>query len=196
MIPEEKGLDSEWKKSLLEKGEQKIYRGEELKTIGMPVGGIGAGQLYVRGDGTLACWWIANNAYNTGPGRSDEMNFNTVQGPWQVCYQTYEPFGYFKQGFEIEITTKGKKTSRRLNKADFNHIGFVGEYPIARVYYEDKSVKLPVDIEMEAFSPFIPLHLRESANPATILKFKLKNISNARVELSLSGYIENMVKEK
>lgn len=44
------------------KGERKVYKGDELTTIGMPVGGICAGQLYVRGDGTLANWWIANNA--------------------------------------------------------------------------------------------------------------------------------------
>ena len=50
------------------KGDRKVYKGDELTTIGMPVGGICAGQLYVRGDGTLANWWIANNAYNTGYG--------------------------------------------------------------------------------------------------------------------------------
>ena len=47
----------------------------------MPVGGICAGQLYVRGDGTLANWWIANNAYNTGYGIDWLLNFDTPLGP-------------------------------------------------------------------------------------------------------------------
>ena len=63
------------------KGERKVYKGEELTTIGMPVGGICAGQLYVRGDGTLANWWIANNAYNTGYGIDWLLNFDTPLGP-------------------------------------------------------------------------------------------------------------------
>ena len=103
IIKEDKNLSKEWKESLYDRGEQKIYRDEELNTIGMPCGGIAAGQLYVRGDGTLANWWIANNAYNTGYGIDHLLNFETAQGPWKVCYQTFEPFSYFKQGFEIEI---------------------------------------------------------------------------------------------
>lgn len=66
------------------KGERKVYKGDELTTIGMPVGGICAGQLYVRGDGTLANWWIANNAYNTGYGIDWLLNFDTPLGPWKV----------------------------------------------------------------------------------------------------------------
>lgn len=193
VIPENKGLSEEWKNSLLEKGEQKVYRGEELKTIGMPVGGIAAGQLYVRGDGSLACWWIANNAYNTGYGIDHLLNFETAQGPWKVCYQTFEPFSYFKQGFSVEIKTEGKTIKKELNKNGFNNIGFIGEYPIARILYEDDNEELPVAIEMEAFSPFIPLKARESANPGTILKFKLKNTSKQLAEVNLAGHIQNMV---
>ncbi|TKG95144.1 hypothetical protein EYV94_10560 [Puteibacter caeruleilacunae] len=193
MVPEQKKLSSQWEKSLFVDDERKVYRGEELTTIGMPVGGIGAGQLYVRGDGTLACWWIANNAYNTGPGRSDEMNFNTPHGPWKVCYQSFEPFSYFKQGFKLQVERKGKTIAKSLNKHDFDNIGFVGEYPIAKVSYESNTFELPVAVEMEAFSPFIPMQLRESANPATILKFKLKNTSKGNVSVNLTGFIQNMV---
>lgn len=193
VISEEKGLSKQWTKSLFDEGTQKIYRGEELKTIGMPVGGIAAGQLYVRGDGSLACWWIANNAYNTGYGIDHLLNFETKQGPWKVCYQTFEPFSYFKQGFWLEVTTNGKTVKRDLNKTGFDNIGFIGEYPVAKVLYEDKKEELPVSISMEAFSPFIPLNARESANPATVLKFTLKNTSKQTAQVNLAGYLQNMV---
>ena len=54
LIPLDKKLDRAWVKSLRERGEPTVYRGAELEKIGMPVGGICAGQLYLGGDGRLS----------------------------------------------------------------------------------------------------------------------------------------------
>ena len=78
-----------------------------------------AGQLYVRGDGTLANWWIANNAYNTGYGIDWLLNFDTPLGPWKVCYQTFEPMSYIDQGFKITVNDGNKAITKELNKKDF-----------------------------------------------------------------------------
>lgn len=192
-ISADKELSKKWKKSLYKSGIQKIYKVEELKTIGMPCGGIAAGQLYVRGDGSLACWWIANNAYNTGYGIDHLLNFETPNGPWKVCYQTFEPFSYVDQYFQLNIKENNDTKSYKLNKSDFNDISFVGEYPIARINYNDKKKKLPVSVDMEVFSPFVPLEAKLSATPGTILKFKIKNTSNKTVNLSLDGVLQNPV---
>src|ERR1700712_5206773 len=109
-VPVHKELSPSWKKSL-RSAERKPYKGDELLTVGMPCGGIAAGQLYVRGDGTLANWWIANNAYNTGYGVDSLTHFNTALGPWTVCYKTFEPKSYIDQGFNIKIKQDGKTTS-------------------------------------------------------------------------------------
>jgi hypothetical protein len=53
LIPADKKLDPAWVRSLFERGEPTVFRGAELDLIGMPVGGIGAGQLYLGGDGKL-----------------------------------------------------------------------------------------------------------------------------------------------
>jgi len=50
LVPADKKLSPEWVKSLFERGTPQIYKGEELKYIGMPVGGICAGQVYIGGD--------------------------------------------------------------------------------------------------------------------------------------------------
>ena len=50
-IPSDKKLDAAWVRSLYERGEKQVYRNSELKYIGMPVGGIGAGMVYLGGDG-------------------------------------------------------------------------------------------------------------------------------------------------
>ena len=43
-IPADKNLDPAWVQSLTDKGTQYVYTGDELNHIGMPCGGIGAGQ--------------------------------------------------------------------------------------------------------------------------------------------------------
>ena len=101
-VPVEKNLSPAWTDALYS-NQKTIYKGNQLLTIGMPCGGIAAGQLYVRGDGTLANWWISNNAYNTGYGVDSLTRFNTALGPWKVCYQTFEPFSYIDQGFVISF---------------------------------------------------------------------------------------------
>lgn len=175
------------------KGERKVYRGEELKTIGMPCGGIMAGQLYVRGDGTLANWWIANNAYNTGYGIDWLLNFDTPLGPWKVCYQTFEPMSYIDQGFKITVNDGQRTQTKELSKKDFNDISFVGEYPVAYVDYASTSDRLPVKVSSTVYSPFIPLNAKESATPATIMKYKVTNVSDTPVEVDLTGWMQNLV---
>ncbi|MDR1201741.1 MAG: hypothetical protein LBL58_08965 [Tannerellaceae bacterium] len=176
-----------------QKGERKVYKGEELKTIGMPCGGIMAGQLYVRGDGTLANWWIANNAYNTGYGIDGLLNFDTPLGPWKVCYQTFEPLSYIDQGFRITIDDGRQKVTKELSKKDFDDIGFIGEYPVAFIDYASKSNDLPVKVTSMVYTPFIPLNAKESATPATILKYKVTNTSGKSVNVDLTGWLQNLV---
>jgi len=186
-------VPSSWLSEFNVKGPQKVYSGAELKTIGMPCGGIASGQLYVRGDGSLAGWWIANNAYNTGYGIENLLNFNTALGPWKVCYQTFEPFSYIEQGFTIVTGKDGKVLSRPLNDSGFNNIQFIGEYPVAEIFYRDSLNPLTVDVSLEVFSPFIPLNSKESALPATILQFSLSNPTDEEQYVELQGYQQNMV---
>lgn len=192
LVPANKGLSRSWNQSLYD-NHKKVFKGSQLLTIGMPCGGIAAGQLYVRGDGTLANWWIYNNAYNTGYGIDSLTHFNTALGPWDVCYHTFEPKSYIDQGFNIKIEQDGQTISADLNKQDFDDISFTGEYPIATIDYHSTSKKLPVAIQSEVYSPFIPMNARASATPGTILKFTVKNTSAKPVKVSLSGWLENFV---
>lgn len=191
-VPVNKHLSQAWIKSLWA-NERKVYKGDDLQTIGMPCGGIAAGQLYACGDGTLANWWIYNNAYNIGYGIDSLMRFNTALGPWKVCYQTFTPPAYIDQGFAITVEKSGVKTTRKLNGNEFDDISFTGEYPIVYVNYASKSKPLPVNVGLEVFSPFISMNAKESATPATVLKFSIKNTSNKPLRISLTGWIQNFI---
>ena len=186
-----KEMTQEWKEKLYNDTQQKVYKGEELYTIGMPVGGIGAGQLYVRGDGTLANWWISNNAYNTGYGINHLLNFDTEMGPWEVCYQTFKPRSYIEQGVDLIVEQDGKTFKKELSEKGFKNIEFIGEYPVAEVKYQDAA--LPVTIDAEFFSPFIPLNARDSANPMTVLRYKVTNNSGKGATVTLNSRMQNPV---
>jgi non-lysosomal glucosylceramidase len=178
-IPPDKGLDTKWVNGLFAKGSKKVYTGDELTCIGMPIGGICAGQLYLRGDGTLAEWGIFNVDRFTGYGDN--------------CYRTYTPPSPVEQGFGLRMASEGSPTVfRRLNHEDFARVEFTGEYPIATVRYRTaEGAEDPVEVVLEAFSPFVPLDARQSATPGTILRFRIKNVSAKRVEAALSGWIHN-----
>jgi non-lysosomal glucosylceramidase len=182
-VPGDKNLDEAWVKSLFARGQTKVHRGEELTCIGMPVGGICAGQLYLRGDGTLAEWAIFNHDHFTGYG--------------ETCYRTYTPPALVEQGFQLAVQGEGQgRQVRTLSRKDFPHLEFVGEYPLGRVRYvlaADDS--FPVEISLEAFSPFVPLNARESATPGTILRFRLHNRTDKPVNARLTGWLQNRIGE-
>ncbi len=176
MVPADKKLSPEWVRSLTARGKPTVYTGEELKNIGMPVGGICAGQLYLGGDGRLWHWDIFNQHLRTGAGH---------------YAKPMVPSAPLEQGFALKIVAGGKTQVRRLDREGFGSIEFRGQYPIGLVDYRDPQA--PVTAALEAFSPFVPLNAEESSLPATVMRFTVKNTSAATVEVELAGWLENAV---
>jgi len=170
LVPADKKLSPDWVKSLFARGTPEVYRGKELELIGMPVGGICAGQLYLGGDGKLWHWDIFNQHIRTGSAH---------------YAKPMQPESPLEQKFTLTI---GGKT-RTLDSAGFSDISFRGEYPIGRVEYRADDVA----VTLEAFSPFIPLNTDDSSLPATVMQFTVKNTSNTAIEATLTGSLENVV---
>lgn len=184
-VPSDKKLDPAWVQSLTAKGERKVYRGEELKFIGMPCGGIGAGQIEITGEGTLGTWWIFN----------ENIPANQAEGRGSNGYHYMHPKPIDKRvenGFAIRITEQGKSPQLlELSRKDFDGLAFVGEYPIATLDYRKSGARLPVSIQSEVFSPFVPLSVRDSANPVTVLRYSVTNTSEKPVAVALGGWLQN-----
>jgi non-lysosomal glucosylceramidase len=192
-VPADKNLDPGWLHGLLKRGTGRPYRGAELETIGMPCGGICSGQVYVRGDGTLAHWWVSNNTYNTGYGGRSATT--TTVGRYEQGYNTFRPFSPIEQGFALCVRRPdGEPVTRRLDRKGYDAIGFTGEYPVATIAYghTDESL-VPVEVRAEVFSPFIPLNAKDSGLPVTVLRFHLTNRSDTAVDATLAGWLENQV---
>jgi len=176
LVPADKKLSPDTMKRLFERGQQPIYRGKDLDTIGMPVGGIGAGQLYLRGDGTFAVWQIFNRHVFTGYGAEN--------------YRAYRPDSPVDSGFAVFIKKDGKTFTKTLDK-DFGTVRLTAEYPLASVRYADNA--FPVRVRITCSSPFIPLNAKDSALPATMLTILVENASNAPVTTGVVGWLENAV---
>ena len=76
-------------------GSERItYSGESLRAIAMPIGGIGAGNLSLAGDGTLRQWQVFN----------------------QVNHTAYLPGTFF--GVRVQSGARGSEPMMRLLQTD------------------------------------------------------------------------------
>jgi len=167
-------------------GEQRVFEGPALKEIAFPLGGIGTGTVSLGGRGDLRDWEIFNR-----PGKGVKL-----------------PFTFFALYFEEEGGRRGVRvlegpltppfTERdgyprtevpglpRMEKARF-----FGEYPFARVEFEDGRV--PLQVTLEAFNPMIPLNPEDSGIPAVLIRFRVKNLSSGRIRASVAGSVLNPI---
>ncbi|MHB8969975.1 MAG: GH116 family glycosyl hydrolase [Pirellulaceae bacterium] len=174
-VPVDKKLSADWLRALTDRGEPTWYRGTDLTTIGMPVGGIGAGQLYLTGDGRLAHWDI----------------FNLKAPGYLYPPAPIAPVQVVDQGFAIHVRQGDQTQTRALDSNGFPEVSFRGQYPLATVKYEDGGS--PVAVSLEAFSPFIPLNVEDSTLPATVMQYTVKNVSGQPLQGVLAGWLQNAV---
>jgi uncharacterized protein (DUF608 family) len=188
-VPADKKLAADWVRNLFARGSRTWYSSDDLKTIGMPIGGICAGQVYLTGDGRLVYWDIFNRNHDTGYG---QINYQAGRKPTdEVSAGKFTPSLDVDQGVALQIKSGGRTLSRALDASGFPNVRFSGEYPIATVEYIDAA--LPVEVRLEAFSPFIPLNAADSALPLTVLNYTVKNTSAASAEVTLAGWLQNAV---
>jgi len=176
LVPADKKLRPEWIASLTERGRRAVYRGADLERIGMPVGGLCAGQVYLGGDGRLWHWDIFNR--HVGTGAEHYAKPMPAASP-------------LDQGFALRVRKDGRSEERVLDAAHWQDVSFTGEYPIGYVDYRDPSSA--VSVRLEVFSPFIPLNTEDSSLPATVLEFTVKNETAGKIEAELGGWLENAV---
>jgi hypothetical protein len=187
LIPADKGISPDTLAAWKSRGTRRVYRGPALYAIGMPIGGICAGQLYLLGDGTLGGWHIDGEANPTGYGSA---NYNTRRAERELV-----------QDFSISARLhNGKSIGRALESGDFT-VEFTGEYPIAEVRYLPKPRETGTPDEfapslqptLRAYSPFCPLNAKDSALPCTIMRWSVKNTTNEPIAGNLTARLESGV---
>ena len=192
LVPADKKLRPEWIAALTARGTPESYRGAELARIGMPVGGICTGTLYLGGDGRLWLWDIFNGNHEGIAPKTIEFRGQQLRSRDGSAY--VEPpaaFSPVEQGFAITWADSGGEVTRTLDGHGFSDVTFAGEYPVGRVEYRDQGA--PVVVALEAFSPFIPLNPDDSGLPATILRFTVRHVGQGELRVRLTGWLQNAV---
>jgi non-lysosomal glucosylceramidase len=193
-------IDPAWINSLYQRGSVTTYlkTKNELQYIGMPVGGINCGTVYLRGDGRLWLWDIFNK--NQEGIEPKEVAWDSEVLGSKRKLRSRDGSAYIspakdlfplEQGFAIKVIYKGTTIIKRFHEDDWSEVKFEATYPAAVVHYIDPD--FPLEIKLTAFSPFIPLDENNSNIPMTVQSFEIKNIGEEIVEFEMTGWLENAV---
>jgi len=204
VVPTIKNLNRDWLASLVTPGHplDAAIRAEkkatDLTKIGMTVGGIGCGTVYLCGDGRLFVWDILNQPHEGVVAQKTPIppGLENIAGGGKTARErdgsnylnppTPDSFpNPFRQHFEIRT---GDRT-RKFQSSDWNDISFEGKWPLGEVRYADPAC--PLQVTLKGWTPFIPLDLEKSSLPVTVMEFTLRNHGTAPVEATLSGVLEN-----
>lgn len=206
VIPAKKKLDAKWAASLIRRDHAldaaiATSKKEDLPRIGMTVGGIGCGTVYLSGDGRLYVWDIFHQPHEGVVAATAEVPAgfeNIAQGGKKVRERDGANYvvpptpdqhpGSFRQGFSIQLDDA---TPRPFDGKAWEKVSFTGEWPAGRVAYRDKDC--PLEVDLLSWTPFVPLSLDDSTWPVTVMEFTVRNRSDKPARGNLIGHLENPV---
>ena len=164
----------------------RVFTREQLKMIAFPLGGAGAGSIALGGRGQLRDWEIFNRP---NKGFAPSYAFPAI---W-VQAGDAKPVAHVLEA-RILPPYEGQDGLGSANAPGLSRLAsaeFTGQYPLARVRFEDTT--LPVKVELEAFSPFIPHDPDDSGLPVAILRYRIHNPGSVRAKVGIAFSIDNPV---
>ena len=164
----------------------RVFQGRQLKMISFPLGGVAAGSLGLGGRGQLRDWEIFNRPNQGG---SPPYAFPAI---WMQAGNS-KPIAHVLES-RILPPYQGESGLGADNVPGMSRLQaakFIGEYPLAHIDFEDS--RLPVKIELEAFSPFIPHDPDDSGLPVAVLRYRVTNPGLSPVKVGIVFSIENPV---
>lgn len=164
----------------------RTFSGRQLQMLAFPLGGIGTGSISLGGRGQLRDWEIYNRP---DKGRAPQYVFPSL---------------WLKQGNEKPIAhvlearlmppyagQEGLGSTNAPGLSRLEGASFTGEFPLATIHFHD--ARLPVQISLEAFSPFIPLDADSSGYPVAVLRYRVRNTAAHPVTASIAFTLDNPV---
>jgi len=153
------------------------------------LGGIGTGNVSIGARGELKDWEIFNK-----PGKGNTLPY-TFFAIW-VREKGKEPVAKVLES-KLNPPYPPFSKSHAYNSVDlaglprFDRSQMRGEYPFMWVTLKDDA--MPVEVTLEAFTPFVPLNPNDSGIPCAILTYRVKNLSGNNVDVSIAGSMTNAV---
>jgi len=164
---------------------QKTYAGD-CSAASFLLGGIGTGNVSLGARGELRNWQLFNE-----PGQLNHM-------PYSFFAIRAEKEGEHAVSKVLEskinppyAQSQGFLRSELAGLPRFQKSFMKSEYPFVNVDLVDEDV--PVEVRMEAFSPFIPLNADDSGIPGAYIRYYVKNNGDKPVNVSIAGSLANAV---
>lgn len=173
------------KEELYHRGPPRSF-GDDAREAAFLLGGIGTGNVSVGARGQFRDWEIFNR-----PGKGNYLPY-TFFAIWaredggrpvaKILESRMQPPFAKSHGFNSgEIAGLPRLDSAAMRAT----------YPFVQVDFTDAA--LPVQVSMEAFTPFIPLNAADSGIPGFIIRYKVTNPTAKPVAVTIAGSLANMV---
>lgn len=149
------------------------------------LGGIGTGNISLDQNGRLTDFEIFNTPNKGFRSPYTFFAVNTISAGGQTCTRALEsqlqPPYHNSHGFHAWETAGLPR---------FRHSTMNSKYPFVNFTFSDAS--MPVEAQLEAFTPFIPLNADDSSLPGAVLRYTIKNISDEDQSVSVAGCLSNL----
>ena len=173
------------------------YIGARQRHLAVPLGGIGTGQIALGGDGGLRQWQIHNQINHEGfvPDSFFAIRVTSTEPPLneirllqsrELLHTPVSPTPLVND----DLIPDGQ----RALMESFPGVDSVTTevlYPFTRIQYHDAA--MPIDVSLEAWSPFVPLDSVASSFPAVVFTFTLRNTSTLELQGVLAATLQNAV---
>lgn len=176
----------------------RTFRGESVRAIAMPLGGIGTGQVALCGDGGLRQWQIMNQSNHLAFVPDSFFALRAGDSP--------SPNGGITRILQSEAALALPNLDTPLINDDYvpeqqralikrfggvDETAFSSAYPFARIDYLHDA--WPVEVQLEAFSPYIALDSQGSSIPGAVFTFSIRNSGLSVVWGALGATLKNVV---
>ncbi len=172
-------------------------QGATLRHVAMPLGGVGAGHVAICGDGALRQWQLHNIPNHQGhiPNSFFAIRATVIEPPVDVIrlLQSSEVASLPTTGTPLVNDDLIPADQRELVRSfpGVARTTFAATYPTATIAYDDPA--LPVDVRMDASTPFVPLDAAASGLPVATFTFTVRNRADQGVHGALVGALQNAV---
>jgi uncharacterized protein (DUF608 family) len=166
-----------------------VYTGDSLKNIGVPVGGIGTGDILIGGRGDIRALEIFNRS------AMDDQPYMTFFSLW--CRQDGDPADAKILEGAVPVSDSGPYgiTRRQLEGIPrFREVRFSAEYPFIQLQLNDPDI--PLGITGEFYNPMIPLDVDKSSMPVAVFNWIIENTSNKEISFTIAFNLGNPLKNR
>jgi uncharacterized protein (DUF608 family) len=175
--------------------ERRTFTGDRRRAVALPLGGIGTGNLALGGTGVLKQWQLHNQGNHLGfaPQSFFALRLSCTEPPLSFRRLLHSPpVAAHPEPAPLvndELDAAGRY-ARPASWPPVRETTFDGAYPFARIDYADD---WPAEVQLEAYTPFVPLDAEASSLPLASFTFRITNRFSHPLHGWLVGALQNLV---